>query len=103
MKDRAPSIGERGYSETGDFSGILRRLKEKDYSKILVRNLDSPEFWYDNWLWPKSGGIKQAMLDNYHVAGKIPAMRTNGWEPDPGYLFAKMAILVPNANWIGHR
>ncbi len=24
MKDRAPSIGERGHSQTGDFSGICR-------------------------------------------------------------------------------
>ncbi len=98
MKDRAPSIGERGYSETGDFSGFIRRLQEKRYSEILVRNLDSPEFWYDNYLWPKSAGLKQAILNNYHPAGKIPAMRTNGWEPDPGYLFAEITILVPNAN-----
>jgi hypothetical protein len=96
QQDRAPAIGERGYSETGDFSGILQRLREKKYAKILVRNYDSPDFWYDHYLWAKSSGIRQALLENYHVAGKIPAVQTNGYEPDLGYLFQEITILVPN-------
>jgi len=98
MQDRAPAIGERGYSETGDFSGILQRLREKKYAKILVRNYDSPDFWYDHYLWTKSSGIRQTLLENYHVAGKIPAVQTNGYEPDLGYLFQEITILVPNTN-----
>lgn len=98
MQDHAPSIGERGYSETGDFSGILQRLKERRYSKILVRNFDSPDFWYDHYLWRTSSGIRQALLDNYRVAGKIPAVQTNGYEPDLGYLFQEITILVPKSN-----
>lgn len=92
MKDRAPSIGERGYSETGDFSGMIQRLNQHFYSKILVRNLDSPDFWYENYLWPKPSGIKQALLDNYHVVGKI-----NGVEGSDNYLLGDISILVPNS------
>jgi hypothetical protein len=98
MKDRAPSIGERGYSETGDFSGIIQRLKEKRYSKILVRNLHAWDFWYDYGQWRKSSGIKPAMLDNYHEVGRIPAVQMNGYEPEPGLVFGEISILVPNAN-----
>ncbi len=95
MPDRAPSIGERGYTETGDFSGILQRLNEKRYSKILVRNFDSPDFWYDHYLWRQSSGIRRALLDNYRVVGKIRAVQTGGYEPDLGYLFQEITILEP--------
>ena len=91
MKDRAPSIGERGYSETGDFSGIIQRLQQRKYEKILVRDLNSLEFTYDYWLWRKSSGIKQALLANYHVIGKI-----NGVNGINNYLFDEISILVPN-------
>jgi hypothetical protein len=94
MKDRAPSIGERGYSETGDFSGILQRLQQKHYSKILVRNLHEPDFWYDYYLWRKSSGIKQTLLENYHEIGRIMAVQ-DGHKQDP-YLFSDISILVPN-------
>lgn len=97
MQDRAPTIGERGYSGTGDFSGILARLNEKRYAKILVRNFDSPDFWYDHYLWDKPSGIRQAMLDNYRVAGKIRAVETNGYEPELGYLFQEITILAPKS------
>jgi hypothetical protein len=98
MKDRAPAIGERGYSQTGDFSGIIERLERKHYSKILVRNLHSPELWYDYAAWRKSSGIKKAMLDNYReidrikgVAGQVPK-----WVSPYG--LCEVSILVPNQN-----
>jgi hypothetical protein len=95
MKDRAPSIGERGYSETGDFSGIIGRLQKKHYSKILVRNLDSPDFWYDHHLWCQSSGIKQALLENYHEAGRIMGVSRQE-HVQHSYLFSDISILVPN-------
>ena len=97
MKDRAVTIGERGYSGTGDFSGILERLERKHYSKILVRNLHAPDFWYDHYLFSKPSNIRQAMLDNYHEQGKIPAV---AWidEGSRPYGFGEVTILVPNAN-----
>ena len=91
MKDRAPSIGDRGYSQTGDFSGILKRVEQKIYSKILVRNLHSGNFWYDHELWPQSSGIKQAILENYREIDRIPAV-----EDTNTYLFSEISILIPN-------
>jgi len=95
MKDRAPSIGERGYSQTGDFSGILHRLDQKYYSKILVRNLHSPDFWYDHSMWTKSSNIRPALLRNYKEIGKIKAVE--GIDPNSlPYAFNEISILVPS-------
>jgi hypothetical protein len=94
MKDRAASIGERGYSQTGDFSGIIQRLNEKRYSKILVRNLHSPDFWYDNDVWKNSSGIREAMMNNYREIGKIDAVPSEITKYQP-YGFSEISILVP--------
>lgn len=97
MKDRAPTIGERGYSQTGDFSGVLERLKQKHYTKILVRNLHSKDFWYDHGMWTRSSGIKQALLENYQEVGKIKAVA--GLNPNEmPYGFNEVSILVPRTN-----
>jgi hypothetical protein len=97
MKDRAPAIGERGYSQTGDFSGILRRIEEKNYSKILVRNLHSPDFWYDHEMWNRPSGIRQALLENYREAGRIDAVK--GFEPNMlPYGLSQISILVPRSD-----
>ena len=95
MKDRAPSIGERGYSQTGDFSGILHRLDQKYYSKILVRNLHSPDFWYDHSMWTKSSNIRPALLRNYKEIGKIKAVEGIDTNLLP-YGFSEISILVPS-------
>ena len=94
MKDRAASIGERGYSQTGDFSGIMQRLNEKRYSKILVRNLHSPDFWYDHEMWTKSSGIREAITNNYREIGKINAVPSEVIQYKP-YGFSEISILVP--------
>ena len=94
MKERAPSIGERGYSQIGDFSGIIQRLTEKRYAKILVRNLHSPDFWYDYQKWRKSSGIRQAMMDNYRETGTIKPVAVHGFYQLP-YGFSEISILVP--------
>lgn len=96
MKDRAPSIGERGYSQTGDFSGILGRLRSKHYAKILVRNLNSPDFWYDHSTWAKSSGIRQAVLENYQVERTISAVAGYSQGETP-YGFGEVSVLVPRA------
>ncbi len=94
MKDRSPCIGERGYSETGDFSGFLKRIEQKKYSKILVRDLHSPFLQYDFGLWQKSSGIRQALLDNYNEIGQIKAVAMENYEHET-YLFSEISILVP--------
>lgn len=98
MKDRALPIANRGYNETGDFSGIIKRLKKKHYSKILVRNLHSPGFLYDHWLWPRSNGIKQILREDYNEIGKIKAVRGTKHHEHPHYFFDEISILIPRQN-----
>lgn len=91
MKDRAPAIGELGSTQTGDFSGIFQRLKEKRYAKIMVRYFHSPGFWYDRVAWRKSSGIRQAMMDNYRETRVIKQVDVQ----DPPYGFGEISVLVP--------
>lgn len=97
MKDRAPSIGERGYSATGDFSGILARITEKKYSKILLRNFHSGDFWYDHEMWKKPSGIREALRENYREVKQIEPIEMTDPKEMP-YGFSKISILVPVEN-----
>jgi hypothetical protein len=94
MKDHAAPIGEAGYTETADFSGVLRRIATHYYSRILVRDYDSPEFTYDYYLWPRSSGIRAALEANYRVTGRIEAVQGRG--PNPPW-FKTITILEPRA------
>jgi hypothetical protein len=90
MKDRAPSIGERGYSQTGDFSELIKRIEEQYYQKIILRNLHDPNFWYDHFLWENSSGIREALLKYYYEIDNIEAVAG-----DNNYLFGEISVLVP--------
>jgi hypothetical protein len=95
MRDRAPCMGDRGYSQTGDFSGILERIERRHYAKILIRRLHSPDFWYDHFLWHKPSGIRRKLLEHYEEVERIPA----GWQTQPTetppYLFDEISVLAP--------
>ena len=94
MKDRAASIGERGYSQTGDFSGILKRLNERYYTKILIRNFHSGNFWYDHEFWSRSSTIRNSLQENYREVGQIKSV--SGIAPsDMPYGFSEISILIP--------
>jgi hypothetical protein len=99
--DRATSIGDRGYSGAGDYTGILTRIRSKHYSKIPVHGYRSFDFVYDYFLYPKPTGIRQALLDNYEETGKIRAVDGNpylkDWAEDPFY-FGEISILEPKKN-----
>lgn len=95
MRDRAPSIGDRGLAGVGDFSGIISRIEEGYYSKILLRNFHSPDFWYDHYLWSNSSGIRNAMLDNYFEVGSIDAVASDETGAEVQYLFQEISILAP--------
>lgn len=97
MKDRATSMGDRGYGGVGDFSGMIRRLGERRYAKILVHNYHSPNFWYDHYSWRTPSGLRRALAANYHEVGTIPAVRQGDPTRRPHYLFGEISILVPNA------
>lgn len=98
MGDRASAIGEEGYANTGDFSGLLSRISAKYYSKILVRDLHEPDFWYENSQWPRPRGLRGALLETYRETGKIrgaaPPKDVKHWAEDP-YLFDDVTILEP--------
>jgi hypothetical protein len=100
MGDRAPCIGELGYAASGDFSGFLSRIAAKRYTKILVRNLYDPHFWYENSLWPRPRGLREALLNSYRETGHIRAAEgpkdVKNWTADP-YLFGEITILEPKA------
>jgi hypothetical protein len=96
MKDRAVSIWDRAYNGTGDFSAMIRRLRKKHYTKILVRSFDSPKFVYENALWSKPSGIRQALLENYQLVGKIQRVEKKTHEYVPPMFFEEISIFVPN-------
>jgi hypothetical protein len=95
MKDHAAPIGEAGYTGTADFSGILQRINTRYYTRILMRNFDSPEFTYDYMLWPRSSGIKAALEANYRVVRRIGEVQ--GQEPNPPW-FKTISVLEPRTN-----
>jgi hypothetical protein len=105
MKDRAPGIGVRGEDQSGDFSAFLSRLEHHYYQKILVRNLDQHDFWYDEGRWRKSSGIRAALHEYYQEAGKIRGVNGEvrfllvSFEPLPWptrrYGFQDITVLVP--------
>jgi len=74
MKDRAPAIGDRGMDGSGDFTAFRKRIEQRRYCKILVRNYASDRFWYDFPGWPKSSGLRQAMRENYREVRRIKAV-----------------------------
>jgi hypothetical protein len=98
MGDRAPGIGERGYSETADFSGVLSRIASKRYARILVRGYHDADFVYDYYLWAKPSGIRRALKDNYRETGSIRAVQAApealNWAEDPYYV-GEITILEP--------
>ncbi len=106
-RDSAPCIGCRGEAPVGvgDFSGLLGRLQHHDYQKILVRNLDAPNFWYDGQRCPRPTGVRQAIHDNYREVGRIKSVHGErrfmlvSYEPlvwsATRYGFEEITVLVP--------
>jgi hypothetical protein len=101
MGDRAAAVGSQSMGGIGDFSGFLSRIAAKRYSKILVRDFLGPDCWYEDYLWRKPSGIRQALLENYRETGRIPAakgpMAVKNWAEDT-HLFGEITILEPKAN-----
>ncbi len=106
-RDSAACIGCRAEAPpgVGDFSGFLGRLEHHDYQKLLVRNLDAPQFWYDGHRSPHPTGIRKAIRDNYREVGRIKAVQGEkrfmavsyeylAW-PGMRYGFEEITVLVP--------
>jgi len=98
MKDRVATIGEQAYSRVGDFSAMAGRLQNRQYAKILVRNLHHPDFWYDSFLLKKPTGLRGLLLEHYQVARVIPAVTFPQPRPErteSQYLFMEISVLIP--------
>ncbi len=74
QRDRSAPAGEAGWTQTADFEGLLGRLRDRRYARILMREVDGPEFMYDYSLWPVSSGVRDALRANYVVVRTIPAV-----------------------------
>ncbi|MBV8818109.1 MAG: hypothetical protein JO022_07110, partial [Acidobacteriaceae bacterium] len=73
-KDQATALADQPPS--GIYSNIdilASRIRAKTYKKILVHDFDSPFFLYDWRDWPRSSGIRTALLQNYVLKRVIPA------------------------------
>jgi hypothetical protein len=108
-RDSAPCVGCRAEAPVGmgDFSGLIGRLQSHQYEKVLVRNLDAPNFWYDGHRSPRPTGIRNAIRENYREVGKITAVKGErrfmlvSYEPllfpPIRYGFEEITILVPKS------
>jgi hypothetical protein len=96
MKDRVIAVGDLGRGGTGDFSGILGRLRERRYAKILVRDPYAPDFHYDHAGWPRSSGIREALRTSYREVRRIPGVRGLPHQFTT-YFFRDISVLVPRS------
>ena len=92
MRDRAAPIGEAGFTQTADWSGLLERIRRRHYAKILVRDYHSPDFAYDHGIWPRSSGVRAALEENYRETRRIPAVAMRGVPPP---WLQTISVLVP--------
>lgn len=95
QKDRATNIGERGFSASGDFSGMIARVEQHAYRRIIVRHFHQDDMWYDSAVWPRSSGIRKALETQYHEVATIDAVK--GPRTFVGYLMDDVSVLEPNA------
>ena len=99
MGDRAAAAGMIGMAKVDGFSGFTSRIAAHRYSKILVRGLHEPDFWYECQLWPKPTRSGKALPVSYHETGRIRAAEgpqdVKNWAEDP-HLFSEISILEPN-------
>jgi hypothetical protein len=88
--DRSAAAGELGAAEKSDFGAFKARIASHYYDRILVRDLNDPEFFYDYHLWRRSSGIRTALLEHYEVIQVIPAARDM-----EGAFFRDVSVLEP--------
>jgi hypothetical protein len=75
---------------------LVDRIRSRTYKKILVRNLHSPFFLYDWHDWPRSSGVRQALLEHYVEVRLIPA--PDGGESPPEIRHTgPVSVLVPRS------
>jgi hypothetical protein len=100
MLDRSAPVSQLTAVNLPDFNRVymndtIQRIEQKRYDKILARQLDTGETWYD--YHDRGTGIKAAILANYGVVRRIPAVQgvTRWW---PLHLISEILVLVPRTS-----
>jgi hypothetical protein len=97
MKDRsAPVSLHVGMNQPeinqGMLEATIKRIEQKTYHKILARQLDTGQSWYD--FQDRGSGVKRAILENYNEVGRIPGVQgIEQWWPN--HLVADILVFVP--------
>ncbi len=79
MRDRSTPVAVRAGKNQSEINhrllgATLERIRSRQYDKIIARHLDGDDWqtWYD--FQDRGTGVKQAILDNYRVVRRIPAV-----------------------------
>jgi hypothetical protein len=98
MKDRSAPLSVHTGANQNEISHemlteTIERIEAQTYDKILARQLDTGDTWYD--FQDRGSGVKTAILETYHVVRRIPGVRGIGqWWPN--HLVAEVLVLAPN-------
>jgi hypothetical protein len=99
MKDRADTValwlGKNQDIDHALLAETIKRIREKTYDKILARQLDTDQSWYD--FQDRGSGVKAAILANYQPIRRVPAVQgIETWWPE--HLVSEILVLVPKGN-----
>jgi hypothetical protein len=99
MKDRSAPISvhlgmNRRELDHDVLVETIRRIESRGYEKILAREVETPNSWYD--FDDRGSGVRDALLRNYREVRRIPGVRgiQHWW---PRHLVAEVSVLVPRA------
>jgi hypothetical protein len=95
QKDRAISIADQppsGHYENMDV--FVSHIRQHAYAKIMVHDLHSPFFVYDWYRWPRSSGVRQALLENYQEVRTIAPVEGKELLPQTAFT-GPVSVLVP--------
>jgi hypothetical protein len=95
-KDRAVSLADQAPSGIyRNFAPLLEHIRSRSYDKILMRDLHSPFFLYDWDGWPKSSGVRKALMEYYTEVRTIPAPNGDNLLPPIIMHTGPVSVLVP--------
>jgi len=95
-RDRAISLADQPTSgRYENFKGLLDRIHSQAYDKILVRDFHSSIFLYDWEYWPKSSGVRKALMEYYTEVRTIPAANGDNLSPPIIMHTGPISVLVP--------
>jgi hypothetical protein len=98
MKDRSAPVSLHVGSNqpninTAMLEETIGRIETQQYEKILARQLDTGDTWYD--FQDRGSGVKSAILSNYHEISRIRAVEgIEKWWPI--HLISEIIVYVPN-------